>query len=398
MPVLTAEAPHSNGVSFNHIACGDSSVDRLWESGTGGFASFGDYVRTASLVHAGRINKLAVGRSEQEKYDTWAFASRAYRGWLAERDYPAVARAVSTPDGMYELTDADGGALIPPGYVREVFDKARFRDTPMSRCKTVIAPSNAGVLPMVAETSRVDGSRWGGILSYWEGEAQQLQAKHPTLMDAQYRLKKLTALVPASEELIQDSSLLDPFITEVVSKEFQFKTNDALINGNGVGQILGIVDAPGTITIAKDTGQASGTLSASNIQNMWTQSHGASRANMVWYTQEDIDPDTLGLPVSPTTAWGGPQECPHVKGRPFLPLENCQPIGTTGDVVLADWSQVLLLLGGMRKSLSMHFKFDYFEGYFKFVWRCDAQPLWQIPLTPPHSTIQKSAYLVLAKR
>lgn len=391
-----AEAP-SNGVAFRHIACGQSAIDRLWEN-NGGFSSFGDYARTASIVQASRAGYMSATDSEREKYEAWSLASSAYRGWLAERDYPAVARAVSSPDGMFENTDPDGGALIPPGFVREIFDKARFNDTPMSRCRTIVVGTNAGVMPMVAEKSRVNGSRWGGILSYWENEAQQLMASHPTLENAQYRLKKLTALVPASEELLQDSSLLDGFVTEVVSEEFRYRTNDALINGTGSGQILGIVNAPGTITITKDTGQATGTLSASNIQNMWTQSHGASRENMVWYAQEDIDPDTLGLPVTQPTAWGGPQPCPHVKGRPFLPLENCQPIGTPGDVVLADWSQVVLLLSGMRKTVSMHFKFDYFEGYMRFVWRADAQPLWQSSLVPPHSTIAKSAYLVVAQR
>ena len=46
----------------------------------------------------------------------------------------------------------------------------------------------------------------------------------------------------------------------------------------------------------------------------------------------------------------------------------------------------------------MHFRFDYFESYYRFIWRCDGQPLWQAPLTPVHSTIQKSPFLVLAKR
>lgn len=396
MPAIASPAgPQSNGFTSSHITPVESEVDRLWDHG-GGFESFGEYVRAAAVMQS--AGNISPSDGEAEKYRRWAAASRAYRHAEAMRIHHSVTRAISTPDGMFELTDPDGGSVIPPAFIKEVFDKARFRDTPLSRCRIVGVAANAGVMPAIRETSRVDGSRWGGLLSYWEGEAQQLTATHPTLRNNQYRLKKLTALVPASEELFQDSGLLDAFIGEVVPKEFAFQTNETMINGNGAGRPLGVVNAPCTITIAKDTGQATGTLSATNIQNMWTQFHGPSRAEGVWYAQEDIDPDTLGLMVTQPTAWGGPQPCPHVKGRPFLPLENCQPIGTSGDVVLGDWSQYLLLLAAVRKSLSMHFKFDYFEGYFKFIWRCDGQPLWDTTLTPPHSTIVKSPFLVLAKR
>jgi predicted phage gp36 major capsid-like protein len=191
---------------------------------------------------------------------------------------------------------------------------------------------------------------------------------------------------------------LNSFLLETVSKEFAFQTNETLINGDGAGRPLGVVAAPGTITIAKDAGQATKTLSFTNLQNMWTQSHGASRANMVWYAQEDIDIDNVALPVAPSTAWAPPVGAPSFKGRPFLPLENCQAIGTTGDVVLGDWSQYLLLLGGMRNAVSMHFKFDYYESYARFIWRCDGMPLWETPLTPIHSTTTKAPFLVLATR
>lgn len=396
MPPLTAEAPHSNGVSFDRIETGDSSVDRLLD--TGGFVSFGHYVHTASVCQAAQRGLMSADPSDTEKYKHWSAASRIYQQWEADRAHPMVKRAISSPDGMAETTDVDGGAAIPAGFIKEVFDKARFTDTPFSRCRIVVVTSNVNVMPAIAESSRVDGSRWGGLLSYWEAEAQQLVKVFPTLTNSQTRLKKLTTLVPTTSELFEDAGLLDAFLTETVSKEWAFQLNETLINGTGTGVPLGVVSAPATITVPKDVGQASGTLSASNIQNMWTQSHGPSRANMVWYAQEDIDPDTLGLPVSPTTAWGGPQPCPHVKGRPFLPLENCQAIGTSGDVVLGDWSQYLLLMAGTRKSISMHFKFDYHEAYFKFVYRCDGMPLWFTTLTPRHSTIVKSPFLVLAKR
>ena len=397
MPPLIAEAP-SNGVHFNgHISCGDSSVDRLWEAG-GGFSSFGEYIRTAAIVQASQKGYMTPSRSEAEKYEAWSFASTVYRRWEADRVHPAVKRAISTPDGMFELSDPDGGAVIPPQFIKEVWDKARFRDTPMSRARTIVVTSNAGFMPAIDETSRVDGSRWGGLTSYWEAEVQQFSKVFPTLMNEQYRLKKLTALVPATEELFEDSALLDGFITETVNKELTFKTNDAMINGVGAGQLLGVVNGPGTIAITKDTSQASKTISATNVSNMWIRMHGPSRANAVWYANEEFDPDNLALPVTPMTGWQGEQPAPTLKGRYCHPLENCQAIGTPGDLILGDWSQYLLLMGGMRKHVSMHFKFDYHEAYFRFSWRCSGQPLWMAPLTSIYGTVTKSPFVVIQAR
>ena len=109
---------------------------------------------------------------------------------------------------------------------------------------------------------------------YWEGEGQQLVNKWPRLFSEQYRCKKLTALVPVTDELFQDSSLLEPFLDEVVPKEFTYQTNEALINGNGVGSPLGVVNSPATQQIAKDSGQATGTVTVGNTSGMWSHCTG----------------------------------------------------------------------------------------------------------------------------
>jgi HK97 family phage major capsid protein len=389
--------PVSNGLDFRHVACGDSWIDKLFDNG-GGFTNLAHFVRCASRVQAnGQI--AAPSESDQRLYRSWNEAASIYRGWLAAADYPSVKRAVSSPDGLYENSGPDGGDLIPPSFIQTVWDKARFRDTPLSRVRTATVATNVGQLPALAETSRVDGSRWGGLLALWLNEAQQLTKTFPTLATDLFRLKKVGIFVPVTGELMEDAGLLDPFLDETVSKEFAYQLNEKMINGLGAGELLGVVKAPGTITVPKDSGQTAGTISFTNLSAMWTQSHGPSRANMVWYAQEDIDPDTLpGTPVSLATGWTGPQPSPTFKGRPFLPLENCGAIGAPGDCVLGDWSQYLLILGGMRKTVSVHFRFDFFESTLRFILRADGMPLWPTPLVPPHSTIPKSPFLVIAQR
>jgi HK97 family phage major capsid protein len=398
MPTATLTGPASDGVDFGHIEMGESLVDRAWEDPP--FRSLGDYVRTAGLCQAARQGYMTAERSDVDRYEHWAMASSAYRRWEAEHVHPSVRRAVSSPDGMFEGADPDGGSVIPPHFVREVFDKARFRDTPFSRVRIITVPTNAGVFPSVgmAETSRADGSRWGGILGYWENEAQQLVNVHPKLANAQYRLKKLTVMVPATEELFDDASLLDGFVSETASKELMFQCNESMINGNGAGRPLGVVNNPATIQVPKDTGQAAATISASNVGNMWMRMHGPSRANSVFYANEEFDVDTLALPTAPLVGHAGEQPAPTLKGRYVHPLENCQNIGTPGDMILGDWSQYVLLMMGIRKTVSMHFKFDYMEAYFRFIVRMDGQLLWEQPLTSIHGTLTKAPFITIAQR
>ena len=293
---------------------------------------------------------------------------------------------------MYETTDPDGGSLVPPGFIKKVWLRAIARDTPLSRARFEVVNSNVGVMPSTAETSRVDGSRWGGALSYWQAEGSQLTKTLPTLSNDQYRLKKLTMLIPVTDELFEDSGLLDPFLNEVVTREFRFQTVAAMLTGNGVGRPLGLTDSPGTLVVPKDTGQAAATVSTTNITNMMARTYEANRPNLAWFCQGDIQLENLGLVVSNLTGYGAPQENPCVLGKPWIALENCSAVGTPGDVTLADWSEYLLIFGGFRKDISFDFRFDYGEAYFRFSWRCDGAPLWMTPVTPPNSAITKSAF------
>jgi hypothetical protein len=44
----------------------------------------------------------------------------------------------------------------------------------------------------------------------------------------------------------------------------------------------------------------------------------------------------------------------------------------------------------------MHLRFDYDETVFKFTLRMDAQPLWDVPLTPFKGTNTQSPFVALS--
>src|SRR5207249_11804076 len=71
------------------------------------------------------------------------------------------------------------------------------------------------------------------------------------------------------------------------------------LSGTGAGVPLGLLNAPATIAVAKDTGQAAATLTLTNISGMWSRLPAPSRRNAVWLIHEDAETqlDQLSLVV-----------------------------------------------------------------------------------------------------
>ncbi|GAG20299.1 unnamed protein product, partial [marine sediment metagenome] len=86
-------------------------------------------------------------------------------------------------------------------------------------------------------------------------------------------------------------------------------------------------------------------------------------------------------------------------GRPVIVTEHCQTAGTSGDIILGDWSQYLIggkTSGGAPKlDTSVHIKFDYDEVAFRAVLRNDGRPWWQSALTPKHGTNTLGPFVAL---
>ena len=192
------------------------------------------------------------------------------------------------------------------------------------------------------------------------------------------------------------------------SEEFGFKVDDALINGNGAGQPLGILSSNCLVTVAKESGQAASTVVVENIVKMWARMWARSRQNAVWLINQDIEPQLYTMSLSVGTGGvpvympaNGVSGSPYstLFGRPVIPIEQCQTLGTKGDIYLADFSQYLIIdKGGMDSATSIHVRFIYDETVYRFVLRIDGQPIWNSALTPYKGSSTLSPFVALATR
>lgn len=312
--------------------------------------------------------------------------------------------------GLNEGVTSDGGFLVQQDFTTELLKRAYDTGVLASRVRKIPISSGANGIKIngIDESSRANGSRMGGIQAYWENEADAYVGSKPKFRKIELNLKKLIGLCYATDELLEDASALESILTDGFAEEFGFKIDDAIINGVGVGQPLGILNAPSLISVAKEAGQAAGTIVVENIVKMWSRCYGRSRMNAAWFINQDIEPQlytmslavgTGGVPVYMPA--NGLSDSPYstLFGRPVIPLEQCQTIGTVGDIILSDFSQYIIGdKGSIKSDVSIHVRFLYDEQVFKFTYRVDGQPIWHSALTPFKGTNTLSPHVALATR
>ncbi len=354
--------------------------------------------------------RFTPGGDVQETKGFKTFGEQLMAVKRAETDREVDPR-LKAPTGLSEGVPADGGFLVQTDFATTLLEKVYADSGILSRVKRIPISANANSLkiPAVAETSRADGSRQGGILAYWAGEAGTKTPSQASFAQVALELKKLVGLCYVTDELLQDASALESWISMAFTREFDFKITDAIVNGDGAAKPLGILNAPCTYAITAETGQSAATILAENIIKMWAARFGPNSGSYVWLINQNIEPQlftmslavgTGGIPIYMPA--GGLSGNPYsiLMGKPVIPCEQCATLGTAGDIILADLSQYIMIdKGSMQSASSIHVKFTTDETAFRFVFRCDGQPWWASYLTPyKGSTSYQSPFVTIASR
>jgi HK97 family phage major capsid protein len=328
-----------------------------------------------------------------------------------QRSVANVKQVFGAASGLQEAVPSDGGFLVGSDFSQELI-RSMYEDNTqlISRVRrmSVSANSNGTKMYGVDETSRADGSRFGGVRGYWGAEAATITSSKPSFREIDLTLNKLFALVYSTDELLQDASMLESFIMDVVPKELNFKVQDAILNGDGAGKPLGILESPALVTVSKETGQDADTIEWENIKNMYRRLHARNRANAVWLANIDTLSELMGMEMPVGTggvpvwlpanqAQGMPNET--LLGRPILYLEQSPTLGDKGDIVLADLSDYILIdKGGVQSAASMHVQFTTDEMAFRFIYRVDGQTMRNSAITPFKGSDTISSFVTLAAR
>lgn len=322
---------------------------------------------------------------------------------------PQRLQAAATTFGN-EGTGADGGFAVPPDFRREIWQKVMGEENLLSRCAPLVSASNSITIPK-DETAPWDTSN--GIQVYWESEAGQVSQSKPQLSMSTLRLAKLMALVPVSDELLEDATGLESWLRAKAPAKMSSKINTAIISGTGVGQPLGILTAltgGATISVGAETSQPSATVYFANINKMWARLYAPCRRNAVWLINQDIEPQLDAMAFDPAATSKTPVYLPQgglsaepyalLKNRPVVPIEACSTLGTQGDIILADLTQYWGVTRGqsMQTDVSMHLYFDQGTTAFRFTFRMNGAPAWGSAISPQNGSNTRSWAVTLDPR
>jgi HK97 family phage major capsid protein len=311
--------------------------------------------------------------------------------------------------GMNTYEGESGGVLVLPEFAPAIREKS-YDNVLWELTDNYVVSGNSMNFPKWRETNRTTGNRGGGLRGFWRGEEQTLAKSSPALDTTTLKANKFAVLVYITEEMLADSGyVLEQYVSRRVREEIRFALGDSIVNGTGVGMPLGYLNAPTTISIAKESGQVAGTLVGQNIIKMWARRDSSiSDESFEWHVNQEIESLLPTLELGTTgngqlvyMPAGGLSGAPYatLMGRPVRRTEFNSAAGTRGDIALVNLSNYLTInKGGVTEKMDASVGFLTDVMAYKFTIRVDGRPADDSPITPYKGSATQSSFIVLDTR
>lgn len=272
----------------------------------------------------------------------------------------------------------DGGFAVPPDYAANIEKIVGESETSLANLVDV-RPTSSNRFEQVID----EEMPWtGGITVSWDGEGSILNAQKPKLGKFEIPVHKVRGMVQITDELLEDAPALQSMLTTSFGAALLDALNAKIVNGDGIGAPLGIMNSGSLVTVAKEQGQTADTVGTANLLKMWGRLHVSARASAVWLINQDVEAQLPLLTIGNQPVYLPPGGLTGAQygtlfGRPVIPTEQCAGLGDLGDIVLFGAKSYLLMQRrGATFSSSMHFAFDQDIQSIKLVARYGGRSKW----------------------
>lgn len=289
---------------------------------------------------------------------------------------------------LEEGTGSAGGFLVPEEYRATLLQKAGEGAIVRPRATIIPMARRQVNIPAIDYTISGTGKTafFGGVRAYWTEESGRKEETEPAFRKIQLVAHKLAGYTPVEDELIEDAAItLAPLLTTLFGGAVRWHEDYAFLTGDGVAKPLGVLNAGVTIQVTR---QGAGAFVYQDAVNMVAQLQPG--ANPIWvmaqsvmpqlFTLQDMNGNYIWVPAHGVAGAAAPAPG-TLLGYPIYFTEKLPTLGTTGDVMLADFSYYLI---GDRKALtiaySTEYLFRYDETAWRFVQRVDGQPWLNVPV------------------
>jgi HK97 family phage major capsid protein len=309
--------------------------------------------------------------------------------------------------GLRQGNGPEGGFLVPPQFSDAMLTDGTSQSLDLYKdtANFNLGQTESITLPAINETSRKDGSRWGGTQAFWAEEEAAMTESDPSFREITLRPKELHVFTKVSNKLLKNSPIaLGQLLNMIASDEINFRKSDAVINGDGVGKLKGIMASNALVSVAKESGQTAATVVLENTTKMMARLTPRFKAGSKWYINKDVLGQLQLMKVGDTPVFmpaGGVSGLPFatLHGLPIIETEYNDVLGNLGDILLTNLKAYITAQNGPVKSdTSIHFNFDVNKTAFRWVTEADGQTWAENAITDFKGSGTTSPYVTLALR
>jgi HK97 family phage major capsid protein len=335
--------------------------------------------KTAQAVEAPRVESVKEGFESDPKK---GFQSAGeFLSVLAKDKFEQDHRMKHIKMTSGQHTTTNDGLMIPAELMPEINVIGKgLSDDILGQFDIKSTSRNSIELRRDAATTR-GGST--GLVVGRIAEVAQMSSTRQVFEKSTVKLDKLYVYSEVSDEDLEDFPMLESNLTQTAPELLRIKMTEDIVFGNGVGRNLGFNQGGDFITVSARA--AANDVQAADVANMLARHIRGPKS--FWMVNHSVWAKlplmTLGdQPVFQPDFRDGIQG--RLLGLPVFTSEDCETLGTAGDIYLVnpDGYCALQKVGGAKSSTSMHVKFDYDIMAFKWTMRFGGIPLYDAPYTP----------------
>lgn len=296
-----------------------------------------------------------------------------------------------------------GGFLVPEEYSQTLLQVAASQNMIYSRVQRIPVGTESGSYPAIdqyfapaAGTGQVSAA--GGVKATFTAPGAVFTETEPSFTTLQWRLNKVGGLTEVENELVEDSPFaIEALLRSLFALAIAAKNERNILRGTGVGEPLGILNAPCAIGIDDAT---TSNFKWDDVASMYSRFKGLG-GQPVWVIHPSVWPQILKMQNGTDSVFqsnlpAAPQQT--LNGYPIIVSEHMPQIGNTGSVLLADLSAYLMFeKAGLSIAYSDQVGFTRDVGVWRFRQRNDGKPwlLDKITLSDPQGSYTVSPFLYL---
>lgn len=194
-----------------------------------------------------------------------------------------------------------------------------------------------------AEGGADEFAEYGYVACAWTGEGGEKPGTEPKFIQKDIKAHELSASTDISRTLLNRSSIdIRAMLPGLFRASLLHKIDLALINGDGVGKPLGVLQTAGIGAPARTTGSQVKYEDLVNLEFAVAPQFRANGRYVVGDTalknlrlKKDLQDRPLFLPLNSPISEGASQK--GLNGYPFVPTQRTT-LGAAGDLIFGDWS------------------------------------------------------------